>query len=197
MRNQNQKLWLALIAALAIATISFMAYGRIAQAINASAQYSEDAYILLTVEDKPYIPEDTEDKSEEFPEAEQQTPSQEDISEDKPDIETYDEDTEVIETPATQTQATDTPSKATFKAAGVISDNQFKYTWYSSDVLRHKDIGQWHIDENGYWRTDEGYLVVASSEYKYGTILESSIFGTMKILDSGCAPGIIDVYVNW
>lgn len=89
------------------------------------------------------------------------------------------------------------PAKSDFMYRGVIYDSQYRYTWYSSNVARHYRIGEWHADSEGYWRTSDGCLVVASSDYEIGTILNTDIFGRMMVLDSGCASGTIDVYVNW
>lgn len=89
------------------------------------------------------------------------------------------------------------PAKIDFMYRGVIYDGQYRYTWYSSNIARHYRISEWYTDNEGYWRTSDGYLVVASSDYEIGTILNTDIFGRMMVLDSGCASGTIDVYVNW
>ena len=69
-------------------------------------------------------------------------------------------------------------------------------TYYSSDILYHQDIDKWNIDNEGFYRTDEGYYVVAASDKEQGTVFEGSK-GTCIVLDSGCEDGIDDYYVNW
>ena len=69
-------------------------------------------------------------------------------------------------------------------------------TYYSSNVLYHQDTAQWTLDEEGFYRTDEGYYVVAASDMEQGTTFEGSK-GTCIVLDSGCADGVTDYYVAW
>ena len=69
-------------------------------------------------------------------------------------------------------------------------------TWYSSQVLPHYRQGEWTTDEEGYWRTDDGYYVVAASDMEQGTVFEGSK-GECIVLDSGCAEGTTDYYTNW
>ena len=89
-------------------------------------------------------------------------------------------------------------SGATFKYRGVVTEGGVRYTYYSSNVLRHSLISQWVTDSEGFWRTKNGYYVVAanSSEYSYGSVI-STPWGKAKVLDSGCAAGTIDFYVSW
>lgn len=84
------------------------------------------------------------------------------------------------------------------KWGGVYYYNGHRETYYSSRVLRHYRIGEWHTDSEGFWRTAEGYYVVAanSGEYAQGTLVDTSK-GLAQVLDSGCAYGTIDMYVNW
>ena len=71
-------------------------------------------------------------------------------------------------------------------------------TWYSSNVLYHYRTGEWWLDDEGFYRTDEGYYVVAASEYEFedGAVIEGSK-GLCQVLDCGCDPGITDYYVAW
>lgn len=84
------------------------------------------------------------------------------------------------------------------KSAGVNNYNGHRETYYSSRVLYHYMTPQWSLDSEGFWRTSEGYYVVAanSGEYSKGTLLDTSK-GTAEVLDSGCAYGTLDFYVNW
>ena len=69
-------------------------------------------------------------------------------------------------------------------------------TAYSSNVLYHYRTSEWEPDEYGFYRTSEGYYVVASNEYEEGTVIETSR-GEAMVLDGGCAEGYIDFYTNW
>lgn len=69
-------------------------------------------------------------------------------------------------------------------------------TAYSSNVLHHYRTSEWTPDEYGFYRTSDGYYVVASNEYEEGTVIETSR-GEAMVLDGGCAEGYIDFYVNW
>lgn len=69
-------------------------------------------------------------------------------------------------------------------------------TAYSSNVLYHYRTTEWTPDEYGFYRTEDGYYVVASNEYEEGTVIETSR-GEAMVLDGGCAEGYIDFYTNW
>ena len=84
---------------------------------------------------------------------------------------------------------------------GGIYNNPYtglKETWYSQRVLPGGglDIPGRHVNEEGFVCDKDGYICVASSTYPKGTIIETSR-GMGKVYDSGCKPGILDVYVDW
>ena len=84
------------------------------------------------------------------------------------------------------------------KSKGVVYFNGHKETWYSQKVLPGGGLkipGR-HVDSRGLVCDGNGYICVASSDYKKGTIVETSL-GTGKVYDSGCASGTIDIYCNW
>ena len=84
------------------------------------------------------------------------------------------------------------------KSKGVVYFNGHKETWYSQKVLPGGGLkipGR-HVDGRGLVCDGDGYICVASSDYKKGTIVETSL-GTGKVYDSGCAAGTIDIYCNW
>lgn len=69
-------------------------------------------------------------------------------------------------------------------------------TYYSSNVLYHYRTPEWSLDSEGFWRDSEGRYVVAASDMEQGTVFEGSK-GECIVLDTGCAPGVTDYYVNW
>lgn len=69
-------------------------------------------------------------------------------------------------------------------------------TYYSSNVLYHYRTPEWTLDDEGFWRTEEGYYVVAASDMEQGATFEGSK-GTCIVLDTGCNEGVTDYYVNW
>lgn len=80
---------------------------------------------------------------------------------------------------------------------GIIDGvNGTRETAYSSNVLYHYRTSEWTPDEYGFYRTDDGYYVVASSDYEQGTIIETTR-GEAMVLDSGCDSGIVDFYTSW
>ena len=80
--------------------------------------------------------------------------------------------------------------------SGRVDWNGQKETAYSSKVLYHYRTSEWTPDEYGFYRTDDGYYVVASNDYEEGTVIETSR-GEAMVLDGGCDSGIVDFYVNW
>lgn len=87
-------------------------------------------------------------------------------------------------------------SGQSFKSAGVIYQNGRRFTYYSSRVLYHYRTKEWHAGSDGIYRTSDGYVVVAASDYPQGSIVDTP-FGAGKVLDSGCAAGTTDIYVNF
>jgi len=84
-----------------------------------------------------------------------------------------------------------------FRRDGVRYDEQgTRYTWYSSNVLHHYRTEEWHVNDNGFYETDDGNLVVASEDYPEGTIIDTP-FGTAEVLDSGCDYGTVDFYTAY
>ena len=80
---------------------------------------------------------------------------------------------------------------------GIIDGvNGTRETAYSSNVLYHYRTSEWTPDEYGFYRTDDGYYVVASSDYEQGTVIETTR-GEAMVLDSGCDSGIVDFYTSW
>ena len=89
-----------------------------------------------------------------------------------------------------------TGNNALSKVQGVNYYNGRRETWYSSNVLYHKDTAQWTLDANGVYRDSDGYVVIASSDHSFGDTVETS-HGAGKVYDTGCPNGTTDIYVNW
>lgn len=73
-------------------------------------------------------------------------------------------------------------------------------TWYSTNEASGKntawEIPGKHVADDGTIRDEDGYICVASSDHKHGTIVMTSV-GPGKVYDTGCSHGTIDVYTNW
>lgn len=87
-------------------------------------------------------------------------------------------------------------SSSNFKRDGVIYQDGYNYTWYSSNVLHHYRTEEWTAGDDGIYRTDDGYVVVASDDDNYGDIVDTP-FGDGIVLDSGSGSGIRDIYTNY
>lgn len=81
-------------------------------------------------------------------------------------------------------------------SSGVNNFGGRKETYYSSNVLYHHRTPEWWVDSEGFYRTSEGYYVVAASDMAQGTVFQGSK-GLCQVLDSGCSAGVTDYYVNW
>lgn len=83
-----------------------------------------------------------------------------------------------------------------FESQGVVYSGGTRYTYYSSNVLYHYRTGEWNAGNDGFYRDDNGYLVVASSDHSQGSVVNTP-WGPGKVYDSGCASGTIDMYTNF
>lgn len=88
------------------------------------------------------------------------------------------------------------PSSGLTQSGGVNYHDGRRETWYSSNTLCHYRTNEWTADAEGFYRDANGYYVVAASDMPQGTTFEGSK-GTCIVLDSGCAAGTTDYYVNW
>ena len=89
----------------------------------------------------------------------------------------------------------ETLSGAEFMYQGVYDFNGHTETWYSSQAAYHYMTPEWTADDEGFYRTDDGYYVVATDAYEQGTVIETSR-GLAQVLDCGCGDNV-DFYVNW
>lgn len=88
------------------------------------------------------------------------------------------------------------PSDGLNAFTGVNYYDGRRETYYSSNVLYHYRTGEWWVDDEGFYRTDDGYYVVAASDKEQGAVFKGSK-GECIVLDTGCADGVTDYYVNW
>ena len=88
------------------------------------------------------------------------------------------------------------PTDGLTPQSGVNAYNGRVETYYSSSVLWHYRTNEWTADSEGFYRDADGRYVVAASDMPQGTVFEGSK-GECIVLDSGCADGVTDYYVNW
>lgn len=93
-------------------------------------------------------------------------------------------------------ETTYTPTDGLTREGGVNYHDGRTETYYSSNVAYHQNTQEWTLDDEGFYRTDEGYYVVAASDIEQGTVFEGSK-GECVVLDCGCHDGITDYYVGW
>lgn len=168
------------LAMLLIAVFSFLIWQ--AQPEEAKGQPIGFANDVIIAE-KEYIPpveklEEKVEKAEETKEIEEVEPKE-----------------ETVKKSSEQPKINQTGSN--FKRDGVWYDDNYRYTWYSSKVAYHYRTDEWTPGSDGIYRDKDGYVVVASSDHKQGTVIEDTPFGDAKVYDSGCASGTLDVYVNF
>ena len=107
---------------------------------------------------------------------------------------------------ATEPQTETTASTAVytpeyFKQMGVLNWGGSKWTWYSEQILPGEGLyipGR-HLDESGYVCDENGYICCAAdlSYIPRYTVIETPFGKLGKIYDTGCAYGVVDVYVHW
>lgn len=86
------------------------------------------------------------------------------------------------------------------RSNGVVYFNGHRETWYSTNEAAGKvtawEIPDKHVADDGTIRDKDGFVCVASSDHKRGTIILTSV-GVGKVYDCGCSHGTIDIYTNW
>lgn len=89
------------------------------------------------------------------------------------------------------------PSRGLTPESGVNYYGDQKETYYSSNVLRHYQTDSWTVDDEGFYREGDYYVVAANDgQYSNGDTFEGSK-GTCIVRDSGCSYGTTDYYVAW
>lgn len=86
------------------------------------------------------------------------------------------------------------------RSNGVVYFMGHRETWYSTNEASGKatawEIPGKHVADDGTIRDADGYICVASSDHRHGTIVMTSV-GPGKVYDTGCSHGTIDVYTTW
>ena len=94
-----------------------------------------------------------------------------------------------------------TYSAEEFQNAGVIDSGGYQWTYYSELILPGDglDIPGRHTTSDGYVCDGDEYVVLASdlSMLSRGSVVDTLFGYTGKVYDTGCAYGVLDVYVNW
>lgn len=92
-------------------------------------------------------------------------------------------------------------SPGEFQNAGVINWGGYQWTYYSELILPGYglNIPGRHTTSDGYVCDGDGYVVLAAdlSMLSRGSIVETPFGYTGKVYDTGCAYGVLDVYVGW
>ena len=150
---------------------------------------SDLARMASEVEPTPFVVEE-----EIVPEETYYTPQVEETNYYAPQTTTYS-----YTPPANPAPTYNAPSSGSgnFQADGVWYDENYRYTWYSSNAAYHYRTPEWTAGSDGVYRDSEGYVVVASSDYAQGTVIENTPFGAAKVYDTGCASGTLDIYTNY
>lgn len=88
-----------------------------------------------------------------------------------------------------------------FQNAGVISWGGYEWTYYSELILPGYglNIPGRHTTSDGYVCDGDGYVVLAAdlSMLPRYSVVDTPFGYTGKVYDTGCAYGILDVYVGW
>ena len=88
-----------------------------------------------------------------------------------------------------------------FQNAGVINWGGYQWTYYSELILPDYglDIPGRHTTSDGYVCDGDGYVVLAAdlSMLPRYSVVDTPFGYTGKVYDTGCAYGILDVYVGW
>ena len=76
---------------------------------------------------------------------------------------------------------------------GVYEYNGKTESFYASHAIYDDQLT---VDDDGFFRDDQGRYVVATDDYAQGTEIEISQ-GKAIVMDGGTEPGVIDVHTTW
>lgn len=83
------------------------------------------------------------------------------------------------------------------KVLGEIYSGNWKFTWYSENVLPGEGLNiPGRYSDGNFVRDENGFLCVASEDLPFGSTLDTP-WGEAKVYDCGCDHGTIDIYVSW
>lgn len=198
-REMGSKLFIVIFAGIVFAT---------ALIIFTIVTNPQMTYEGQKADDNIFLPQDVFEPSEKTWEPPNDTQETVLVKETKVEEAHEEEVVEVVkETPQQEApvQTIQNYSGSSFKSMGVINQNGWRYTWYSSNVLHHYRTNEWVAGNDGIYRDAEGYIVVACvGNYENGSVcyynqgeIVPTPFGTGKIYDCGCAIGTIDIYTNF
>ena len=72
-------------------------------------------------------------------------------------------------------------------------------TYYSSNVMRHHLTDEWEVDDEGFYRTTDGYYVVGvdiAEGIEIGTVVDTGK-GAAVVMDYGSGAHVHDFYTAW
>lgn len=88
-----------------------------------------------------------------------------------------------------------------FRHSGVISWGGYQWTYYSELILPGNglNIPSRHTTEDGYVCDSDGYVVLAAdlNMLPRYSVVDTPFGRKGKVYDTGCAYGVLDVYVRW
>lgn len=88
-----------------------------------------------------------------------------------------------------------------FRHSGVISWGGYQWTYYSELILPGNglNIPGRHTTEDGYVCDGDGYVVLAAdlNMLPRYSVVDTPFGRKGKVYDTGCAYGVLDVYVRW
>lgn len=90
-------------------------------------------------------------------------------------------------------------SPSVFRNKGVVHWGGWRWTYYSQRVLPGGGLkipGR-HVNSMGYVCDGNGYICLAATSLRKGTIVDTPFGAKGKVYDSGCPYGTLDVYTNW
>lgn len=85
-----------------------------------------------------------------------------------------------------------------FESKGSLHWNDWRWTYYTSNIkyTYHYKTKEWYPCDDGIYRTEDGYIVLASQHHDKGTILDTP-FGKGIVLDWCGTEGTIDIYTHY
>lgn len=89
--------------------------------------------------------------------------------------------------------------KVTIKGLKYTYKRTVKFKWYSSKIAYHYLTPSLYVDKYGFYRGKSDNLLRCACSKKLankGAIIYTP-WGKAKVFDTGCAYGVVDMYVKW